>query len=132
MGDLGFRDDDGRLWFCGRKAHRVDTPDERLYSVCTEAVFNRHEKVKRAALVGVSVGDFKKPVIIIECVSNKLTSKQEEVLRKELLEIAQTSPLSKSIRNILFHPSFPVDIRHNAKIFREKLAVWAAERMAQS
>jgi hypothetical protein len=30
---------------------------------------------------------------------------------------------------VLFHPSFPVDIRHNAKIFREKLAVWAARRV---
>ena len=24
MGDLGYRDDQGRLWFCGRKSHRVD------------------------------------------------------------------------------------------------------------
>ena len=29
-------------------------------------------------------------------------------------------------RHIPQHPKFPVDIRHNAKIFREKLAVWAA------
>ena len=26
------------------------------------------------------------------------------------------------------HPKFPVDIRHNAKIGREKLAVWAARQ----
>ena len=32
------------------------------------------------------------------------------------------------VKTILYHPSFPVDIRHNAKIFREKLAVWAAGR----
>jgi hypothetical protein len=29
----------------------------------------------------------------------------------------------------LIHPRFPVDVRHNAKIFREKLAVWAAEQV---
>ena len=30
---------------------------------------------------------------------------------------------------MLFHKSLPVDIRHNSKIFREKLAVWATERL---
>jgi len=29
----------------------------------------------------------------------------------------------------LFHPGFPVDIRHNAKITRERLAVWAEEAL---
>jgi len=132
MGDLGYIDEDGLLWFCGRKAHRVDTPNNRLYSVCTEAVFNRHDQVKRSALVGVVAGGVQKPVIIIECLSNKMTGAQQETLRTELLELAQTSHLSESIRDILFHPSFPVDIRHNAKIFREKLAVWAQERTGQS
>ena len=35
-----------------------------------------------------------------------------------------------AITTFLFHPAFPVDIRHNAKIFREKLAVWAAKELA--
>jgi hypothetical protein len=30
------------------------------------------------------------------------------------------------IAHYLCHPAFPVDIRHNAKIGREKLAKWAA------
>ncbi len=38
-------------------------------------------------------------------------------------------PTTRAIETILFHPSFPVDIRHNAKIFREKLAVWAARKL---
>ena len=29
---------------------------------------------------------------------------------------------------MLWHAKFPVDIRHNAKIFREKLAIWAEVR----
>ena len=37
---------------------------------------------------------------------------------------------TSGISAILFHPAFPVDIRHNAKIFREKLAVWAEEQMS--
>ena len=38
-------------------------------------------------------------------------------------------PHTKAITTILFHDSFPVDIRHNSKIFREKLAVWAARKL---
>ena len=30
--------------------------------------------------------------------------------------------MTREIETFLLHPSFPVDIRHNAKIFREKLA----------
>jgi hypothetical protein len=40
--------------------------------------------------------------------------------------------LTERIRYLLFHRSFPVDIRHNAKIKRELLAVWAAKRMARA
>jgi hypothetical protein len=29
------------------------------------------------------------------------------------------------------HPGFPVDIRHNAKIGREKLAAWATRELAK-
>src|SRR5262249_37277437 len=31
MGDLGYFDDRGRIWFCGRKSHRVVLPNETLY-----------------------------------------------------------------------------------------------------
>jgi hypothetical protein len=44
-------------------------------------------------------------------------------------QLAGRHPLTASIDHFLIHPSFPVDIRHNAKIFREKLAVWAATRI---
>ena len=36
---------------------------------------------------------------------------------------------TREIAHILFHPAFPVDVRHNAKIFREKLAEWAARTL---
>jgi hypothetical protein len=37
--------------------------------------------------------------------------------------------LTSRVERFLLHPKFPVDIRHNAKIGREKLAVWAAGRL---
>ena len=51
-------------------------------------------------------------------------------LTEELLEIARSHEHTRTIATVLYHPSFPVDVRHNAKIFREKLAVWARRELA--
>jgi hypothetical protein len=51
---------------------------------------------------------------------------EEYHLKQELLAIGRKYEVTKDIKDILFHPAFPVDIRHNAKIFREKLSVWAS------
>ena len=53
MGDLGYLDDTGRVWFCGRKSHRVITAQGALYTIPVEGVFNTHPEVFRTALVGI-------------------------------------------------------------------------------
>jgi len=50
-------------------------------------------------------------------------------IEKELLKLGGQRSLTADVKTILFHPSFPVDIRHNSKIFREKLTVWATEQL---
>ena len=50
---------------------------------------------------------------------------KDDKLIEELREIAKKFEHTKNIEKFLIHPKFPVDVRHNAKIFREKLAVWA-------
>lgn len=128
MGDIGYSDPDGRIWFCGRKAHRVQTSRGPLYTIPVEGVFNTHPKVFRTALVGLGIKGSQQPVLCVEL--EKQASKQEqELIRKELLTMGNRYPHTKQIQQILFHPSFPVDIRHNAKIFREKLAIWAQENV---
>ncbi|QWV95384.1 AMP-binding protein [Geomonas oryzisoli] len=127
MGDLGGRDEDGRVWFCGRKSHRVETEGGPLYTIPCEAVFNTHPAVFRSALVGVGEPGALTPVICIELEKN--VKVDQEQVRTELKTLAEEHIHTRSIETILFHPAFPVDIRHNAKIFREKLAVWAAETL---
>jgi olefin beta-lactone synthetase len=127
MGDVGYRDDRGRLWFCGRKSHRVILADETLFTIPCEAIFNTHPEVFRSALVGVDRHGVMIPVICIEPV-RRLSAREEDRIRRELLERGDGYPHTRKIGTILFHPAFPVDIRHNSKIFREKLAVWAARR----
>jgi len=130
MGDVGYRDSAGRIWFCGRKSHRVVTEQETLYTIPVEGVFNTHPEVFRTALVGIS-GPKRTtcPVLCVELEEKKSRAEQERI-RQELLELGGHYPHTRGIREILFHPGFPVDIRHNAKIFREQLAVWAQRRLA--
>ncbi len=128
MGDLGYLDETGRLWFCGRKSQRVETPTGPLYTIPCEGVFNAHPAVLRTALVGVVRGGVTTPVLCVER-DSAAAAIPEDTLRNELLSLGARFEHTRSIRTILFHPSFPVDIRHNAKIFREKLAVWAAGQL---
>ncbi len=128
MGDLGGKDEEGRIWFCGRKAHRVETESGPLFTIPCEAVFNTHPAVFRSALVGVGTPGTQKPVLCVEL--EKETKVAPDLVRAELRSIARDHIHTSAIETILFHPAFPVDIRHNAKIFREKLAVWAAGRLS--
>ena len=128
MGDLGYRDGRGRIWFCGRKSHRVVTPDGTLFTIPCEAVFNTHPEVARTALVGVGPRGAMRPVLCVEPLRRPGRADLDR-LRRELLALGASRPHTGSIATVLFHLSFPVDIRHNAKIFREKLATWAARRL---
>ncbi|MGI2046418.1 olefin beta-lactone synthetase [Shewanella oncorhynchi] len=129
MGDLGYLDDQGLLWMCGRKAHRVDATlnglfAKRYYSIPCERIFNTHPNVKRSALVGVKVANEIEPLICIELDQSLVCNKSQQ-LYQDLIAIAEQFTQTQGIRRFLIHPDFPVDVRHNAKIFREKLAVWA-------
>lgn len=144
VGDLGYLDDEGRLWFYGRKTHRVPTADGCLYTEPVEMIFNQHPDVYRSALVGVPLNDEGRrsnddgqglrPVLIIEPEPGKMprSTAARTRFRAELRELGAAYPMTACINTILFHPAFPVDIRHNAKIFREKLAVWAAANIEKS
>ena len=131
MGDIGSIDEEGRLWFAGRKSHRVTLAEETLFTIPCEAVFNRHLEVRRSALVGIGPRGRQRPVIVIEPGAARRIKEKKwvERVRRELLELAAASEQTRAIRHVLFHPGFPVDIRHNAKIGREKLARWAASRI---
>ncbi len=129
MGDLGYRDEQGRVWFCGRKAHRVVTAETTLFTIPCEAIFNTHPEVFRTALVGVGAFGSQRPVLCVELEKGVDTSKLTRI-HQELVAIGAEHEVTEKIKTFLFHPDFPVDIRHNAKIFREKLAVWAEEKLS--
>lgn len=130
MGDLGRKDEKGRIWFFGRKSHRVTTEGGPLFTIPCEEIFNNHPLVYRSALVGIGPRFQQQPVICIELM-DPADYKKQDILKKELLEIAKENDATRKIETVLFHKSFPVDIRHNSKIFREKLAAWAQKRIGK-
>jgi acyl-CoA synthetase (AMP-forming)/AMP-acid ligase II len=129
MGDAGWRDARGRVWFCGRKAQRVTTEDGPLFTIPCESVFNNHPLVRRSALVGIGEAGRMHPVAVIEPVK-KLSRDRWKALVRELATLAKSNPRTKGISTFLKKDSFPVDVRHNAKISREKLSVWAQRELA--
>jgi acyl-CoA synthetase (AMP-forming)/AMP-acid ligase II len=132
MGDVGYLDSEGLLWFCGRKVHVVETQHGRMFSVCCEAVFDEHPDIYRTALVGVGGKPRQRPVIVAEPEPGRFpkNATDEERLRRELLQLGSANPLTAAIDVVLFHPSLPVDTRHNVKINREALAGWTTRKLA--
>ena len=130
MGDLGSLDEQGRLWFLGRKFHRVITPSRTHFTIACEGLFNTHPKVFRTALTGVKIGGVVHPILCVELEKHSKKADREGI-RRELLELGATKPHTKEIKTILFHHGFPVDIRHNAKIYRDRLGVWASRKLAK-
>lgn len=122
MGDVGYFDDEGRLWYCGRKSHRVQTKEGVLFTEQIENIFNAHPQVNRTALVGVEG----KPVLWVEL--EKGVKKGKEKIITELKILAASHPQAARIQTFLFLKKFPTDVRHNSKIIREKLAVLAARK----
>ena len=130
-GDLAWRSEDAQLIFCGRMSHRVRCANgELLFSVAAEGISNAHPKVHRSALVGVQLQGASQAVMCIE-LREAASPAQEQAIRQELLGLLQQHASTKQVRTILFHRSFPVDIRHNAKIERPKLAQWAQHELSR-
>lgn len=129
MGDTGYLDEENLLWFCGRKAHMLETEQGGMFTIRCEAIINEHPCVYRSALVGIGPKPHQKPAIFVEPEADQFPQGRgdEEQFLQELKNIASANPLTKSIETFFFLNALPVDIRHNVKINREQLALQAAE-----
>ncbi len=128
MGDLGYFDSEGRLWFCGRKTQRVVTARTTLCTEQVEPVFNAHPDVRRTALVGIGEFGEQQPVLCVE-LREGVAAMEWERIELKLRHMGEGFVHTAPVQTFLRYPKpFPVDIRHNAKIGREKLAAWAAKQ----
>jgi acyl-CoA synthetase (AMP-forming)/AMP-acid ligase II len=122
-GDVGYFDEEGRLWYCGRKSQRVVTHDGVLFTEQIEGIFNAHPSVYRTALVGVQ----KEPVLWVEPKQGKAN---QDTIKQELIRIAGRHAQASKIKSFLFMKKFPTDVRHNSKIIREALTLLAEKRLS--
>jgi len=133
MGDLGYYDGEGRLWFCGRKTQRVVVADATLCTEQIEPVFNTHRDVRRTALVGLGQASSghagaQRAILCVELRAGVAATEWPRI-EEELRHLGEGFVHTAKVETFLHYPkAFPVDIRHNAKIGREKLAAWAAGR----
>ena len=100
----------------------------RVHSVRHRGVFNAHADVYRTALVGVERDGRTLPVLCVELLKDRPLDRAQ--IESELRAAAAGNERTRSIDTFLVHADFPVDTRHNAKIFREKLAVWATRQLS--
>ncbi len=124
MGDAGYRDAEGRLWFCGRLAERVETAHGILYPDCVEPVFNVHPQVRRTALLGFGPRGKQVAALAVECWPDRRPrgDHAKRVLGRELRALGAQGAHTDLVRVFYFIDRFPVDVRHNAKIHRLQLA----------
>ena len=134
MGDLGYLDAHGRLWFCGRKAHAVRVESGHiLYSIPCETPFHVHPAIRRTALIPFQPNSSQSvdsqmllPLqagLVIERKDRriKLEPKEHEIFLQQLHAIAASTESTRHITQFFLHPDFPVDTRHNIKIDRQAL-----------
>jgi acyl-CoA synthetase (AMP-forming)/AMP-acid ligase II/pimeloyl-ACP methyl ester carboxylesterase len=119
MGDCGYVDSEGGLYFCGRTAHVVEAEGRVYYPIPVEKIFNQHPKVRRSALI------FARSIKSVAVAIEPFPGVNETNFRDELKELAKSDPLTDRINAFFFFDEFPVDGRHNAKIFRDKLGEMA-------
>jgi acyl-CoA synthetase (AMP-forming)/AMP-acid ligase II len=132
MGDAGYLDAEGRLWFCGRVAERLETAAGPVFTESCEQVFRTHLQVARCALIGLGDRGRQIPAVVIEPKPGFFprSAAGRQALANALRQLALQHPHTAAIRRFYFHPHLPVDVRHNAKIHRLTLTRWAATAQA--
>jgi acyl-CoA synthetase (AMP-forming)/AMP-acid ligase II len=122
MGDIGYIDENGLIWFLGRKVHRVESSLGLMTPISCEAIFNGHPAVKRSALVGLGKIGSQIPAIVIERHDGEfLLGKERSLFESELMALGKRFSHTQMIQKIYLSKNFPVDVRHNIKIDRTKL-----------
>ncbi|MFF4507481.1 fatty acid CoA ligase family protein [Streptomyces sp. NPDC001401] len=129
-GDLGRRDEEGNLWYCGRKAHTVPGPDGPLYTECIEPACNAVDGVRRTALVDAGSNQQALPALCVETDGPRRGAERSRIVA-DLRRTLAALDSGAQVRAIVFHPGFPVDVRHNSKIERGALGQWARRRLAE-
>jgi acyl-coenzyme A synthetase/AMP-(fatty) acid ligase len=124
-GDVGHLDGAGRLWVEGRLVHVITTADGPLTPVGVEQRIEAESPVTGAAVVGVGpLGTQQAAAVVVPNTPAPVGLAAHE--------LAATVRAAAGVRlaAVLVIEALPVDIRHAAKIDRQRLARWAERLLA--
>ena len=124
-GDVGHLDSAGRLWVEGRLVHVITTADGPLTPVGVEQRIEAEAPVTAAAVVGVGPRGTQQVVAVVVPDSPAPVGLAAWELASAVRAAAEV-PLAA----VLVTRALPVDIRHAAKIDRQRLARWADRLLA--
>lgn len=119
-GDVGHLDTDGRLWVEGRLAHVITTANGPVTPVPVEQRVEQLSGIESAACVGVGPTNCQVVVVVVV-----LGQKFDDLELIDAIRAVAKVPVSA----VLISKKLPTDIRHNAKIDRERIARWAAKKV---
>ena len=125
-GDVGHVDGRGRLWVEGRMPHVIVSADGPIAPVGAEQRVEGIAGVRRAAVVGVGPHGLRQAVAVVE--TTRPTRRAG--LAPPALTRAVREGAGIPLVAVLAVPRLPTDIRHNSKIDRSRLSVWAERVLA--
>jgi olefin beta-lactone synthetase len=119
-GDVGHLDAEGRLWVEGRLVHVITTADGPLTPVGMEQRIEAEAQVTAAAVVGIGPAGTQQAVAVV-------VPRMADTVGLAAPELASAvrAAAGTSLAAVLAIDTMPVDIRHAAKIDRQRLARWA-------
>jgi olefin beta-lactone synthetase len=125
-GDVGHLDDDGRLWVEGRLVHLVTTAAGVVTPVGVEQRVQELPEVALAAAVGVGPVGTQALVVVVA----PEQAQPAGLASPDLARAVRAAVGSVEVAAVLVVAALPVDIRHNSKIDRTRVAAWAARVLA--
>ena len=123
-GDVGHLDLEGRLWIEGRMVHVIHSSRGPVTPVPVEVTVERLDGIDRCAAVGVGPLGCQQLVVVVEDHSSADGLAEDSVAQRVRAAVAEP------VAAVLSLVALPVDIRHNTKIDRTAVAVWASAVLA--
>jgi olefin beta-lactone synthetase len=124
--DVGHLDNAGRLWIEGRLQHVATIPDGPVAPGGPEARIDALDQVSRSAVVGVGPRGTQAVVAVVEAAEGHGARPPRPGLAPTALARAvRAAAAPVPVAAVLVTDRVPVDIRHNSKIDRTRLAGWA-------
>ena len=125
-GDVGHLDDDGRLWVEGRLAHVVTTAQGVRTPVGIEQQVEQLPGVSLAAAVGVGPIGTQALVLVL---ATEPPARRAGLADGNLTDAVRVAA-GGDVAAVLVVAALPVDLRHNSKIDRTRVARWATRVLA--